>query len=613
MKTREEKAFSLRPLFNKHPRSGDMFADSLGRMVGLSRLQQIYDNIRAQDVTGIGFVNAAMEHLGISVDVSDSDVQLIPKSGPTVVVSNHPMGTTEGLLLMHVIHRVRPDVKFLTTSLATRFPEMADHIIAVDSLGDDGAGRRNAHGLLRAMHWVKRGGLLVVFPSGSVSRLDLKRARITDPPWQSGIAHLVRRTGAAVVPMHIDGHSGALFQFLAPISSRARALMLGRMLLKQQGHKIPIQIGRPIVNRKLVQFDCDQQMVDYLRLRCYLLSRRNKWRARQATRNEAELEEIVPPIKRDHLEREISRLPQDQLLLSSGDYDVYYGTARQLPNILLELGRLREITFRAVGEGTGHAIDLTPHDHYYVHLFVWHRKDREILGAYRLGRADQIIRTHGVKGIYTNDFFAMDPKLFKQLNDQALEMGRSFVQQRYQRSPSSLLLLWKGISRYLHKHPQYRYLFGPVSISNDYTPMSHQLLCRCLRTNVFDRGLSRLVRARNPFRFKADWRLCPDARVGKALPLTEVSEFVSDLEADHKSIPILVKQYLKLGGRLLAFGVDPDFGNVVDGLLVVDMAQADPKRLKRYMGAENLREYRAYHAGLLKTTAEQTEANTPAA
>jgi putative hemolysin len=279
---------------------------------------------------------------------------------------------------------------------------------------------------------------------------------------------------------------------------------------------------------------------------------------------------------------------QGQPLLESGVYQVFCARATQLPAVLPEIGRLREIAFRAVGEGTGRARDLDRFDAAYRHLFVWDRERQEIAGAYRLGATDEILASDGLAGLYTRTLFDYGHELLAQLGP-ALELGRSFVAPAYQRDFSPLLLLWKGISRFVACHPRYRRLFGVVSISDAYESTSRQLMIRFLQTTRFDADLGRLVRARNP---PAPPRggLVESQTVDR---LEDVSALVRGLEPDGKDMPVLLRQYLKLNARLLGFSIDPAFGNVLDGLVVVDLDDVEPAILGRYMGREEAAAFRA--------------------
>ncbi|HKQ70920.1 MAG TPA: GNAT family N-acyltransferase, partial [Polyangiaceae bacterium] len=266
----------------------------------------------------------------------------------------------------------------------------------------------------------------------------------------------------------------------------------------------------------------------------------------------------------------------------------------QIPSVLAEIGRLREVTFREADEGTGKATDLDHFDRSYVHLFVFDRQDRALVGAYRMGLTDEQL-ARGARGLYTSSLFAIDPELFRKLGP-ALEMGRSFVCARYRRSASGLFLLWRGIGQFIAERPQYRTLFGPVSISASYTEASRELMVDFILQADHMHPLSRYVRARNPFAQKRR------ASFDNGLPVTrflrdidDISGVVSDIEADQKGVPVLFKQYLKLGGKMLGFNVDPEFSGVLDGLVVVDLLETNEKTLSRYLGAGAAERFRAHH------------------
>ena len=244
------------------------------------------------------------------------------------------------------------------------------------------------------------------------------------------------------------------------------------------------------------------------------------------------------------------------------------------PNILTELGRLRELAFRAVKEGSGKPLDLESYDSYYDHLFIWDREKLRIVGAYRLGGTDRILPEHGRSGLYTSSLFRIKRGLLDQI-DPAIELGRSFVRLEEQKSFAPLMLLWRGISLYVCRYPRYRYLFGPVSISAAYSSMSKRLLMRFLEIHSSLPQLGKLIKPRNPPRMRGHRSVDPAQFSMVVRDLKEVNELISELEADGKSMPVLVRQYLKLGGQLLGFNIDPEFGDVLDGLMLFDVPAMD--------------------------------------
>ena len=278
------------------------------------------------------------------------------------------------------------------------------------------------------------------------------------------------------------------------------------------------------------------------------------------------------------LRSEIDSLDCEALLATQGNLEVYLATAQQIPNILHEIGRLREISFQAVGEGSGREIDLDRFDEHYLHLFLWDREEKHVPGAYRLAPTDKTIAEHGPTGLYCSTLFEFEPAFLEHLNP-SLELGRSFVIPAYQKSLAPLLALWKGIAAYVSRNPRYHRLFGPVSISHDYTPLSQDIIVKFLRENRWNRELGPLVRPLNPFPGNPEISPLLDS-------IDQVSARVAESEADSKGIPVLLKQYLKLNATLLEFNVDPAFSDCLDALILVDLHDAPANVLSRYMGKE---------------------------
>jgi putative hemolysin len=367
--------------------------------------------------------------------------------------------------------------------------------------------------------------------------------------------------------------------------------MLGRELLRRRGAAIEVRIGSPIPYRRLASHT-DHELVAYLRSRTCILSERRPLSepAVQPRATPGAARPIVPAPPVEALVEEVERLPADRMLVDAGDEAVYVATEPEIPNLLREIGRQREITFREAGEGTGREIDLDEFDSSYRHLFIWNRVKRELVGAYRIGLTDELLRS-GSCGLYTSTLFHFKPRLFKAMGP-ALEMGRSFIRPEYQKSYAGLVLLWKGIGQFVVRNPRYTTLFGPVSISSSYRSASQRLMVSFLEQNKYAHEWSRWVRARIPVSTErtVPGRLHPSQLVN----LEDVSSFIAEIEADHKGVPILLKQYLRLGGQLLGFNVDPQFSNVLDVLVMVDLRRTAPKILTRYMGRDGVSRFQAF-------------------
>jgi putative hemolysin len=504
------------------------------------------------------FGTRALAALSVSADVPSEHVHHIPSSGAIVVVANHPLGAIDGLLLISLLSRVRSDIKLLGNSVLRYVPALRPYLLQVDVFGGARSAGRNGIALRQAMRWLDRGGCLVVFPAGEVAHQATSDGRTLDSPWRTTAAELAARTGASVVPIFIEGRNSRLFHAAGRIHPFLRTALLPREMFAMRGRTIPVRIGQPVPGDEIAALPDGRARTEGLRARVDALAATPVASRGCADEIAANIDAIGP-----------------RVLLESGTYQVFCAPAADLPAILPEIGRLRELTFRHAGEGTGSARDLDRFDATYDHLFVWDRTHREIAGAYRIGATDVVAR-HGVEGLYTRTLFEYDTPLLDQIGP-ALELGRAFVQPEYQRDFSPLLLLWKGIARLVARSGRYSRLFGVVSISDRYNSASRQLLVKFLQTHRFDVDLSRLVRAKNPPAPFADTAV----HATTVTSLEDVSSLVRRIEPDGKDIPVLLRQYLKLNAKLLGFTVDRDFGHVIDGLVVVDLVKVAPRILAR--------------------------------
>lgn len=549
---------------------------------GIARLIRLRDDAKKFD-DPFAFVEVALRDLQVQLELPAFEEDNIPATGPVVITANHPYGGLDGLTAIATIGRRRRDLRILANPELAQLGGLGSIMIPVDPFGGPKAKRANVAGMRRAVRHLEEGGALLIFPAGEVSHLNLRTWSVSDPPWSATAARLIRLSGAPVVPMYFGGANSALFQLAGMVHPRLRTLLLPHELGNKLGARVAIRVGQPLAVSKLAVFESDEQLVAHLRLKTYLLAGANGSTVRAPAEAAAErtLEAIAPAVDPERLSCEIETLPPEMLLLSSGRMRVYCAPTARIPWTLQELGRLRELTFRAVGEGTGRSADIDVFDDYYEHLFVWNTETREIVGAYRLGRTDEISRRFGKRGLYTSTLFDYND-LFIKLLGPALELGRSFVRVEYQKSFASLMLLWKGIGEYVSRHPRYCRLIGPVSISNDYRPLSRELLVGFLRKKNFDPLAPTLVRPKKPFRGRFSVRSLGGHNETLA-DIETLSTVVADLEPDGKGAPVLLRQYLKLGGRMLGFNVDPDFGNALDCLVLVDLRKTNPRVLRKYM------------------------------
>jgi putative hemolysin len=573
----------------------------LDEVSGLAAVQRIYDRtVEVMAETGKSFCDAALDAMDLSVRVNRADVDRIPKKGALVVTANHPFGGVEGVVLASLMGRVRGDVKLLANELLEVFTELTPQLISLDVFGGESAAKKNAAGMREAMRHLKDGGCLIVFPAGEVSHFRGADLGVTDSEWQRGVGMLVRRSGASVLPVYVPGGNGVVFNALGMVHPKLRTMQLPKSTARRCGTSMEIRVGGVIPAKKLAEHGDDAEVMRYLRQRVYLMRYRAAGEASDGQKapvvpvQAVGAVEVICETEPAVIEKEIARLPAEALLVPGEEYCAYLARPRQIPHVLREIGRLREITFRAVGEGTGKALDLDEFDNHYLHLFVYHKKDRRIVGAYRLGRVDLIVRAKGKKGLYTSTLFNYPEKLLQQLGG-AVEMGRSFVRAEYQRSHQPLLMLWRGIGTFVVRNPRYYALFGPVSISAAYASVSRQLMVKYLLTDELRADGAEMVKARAPFRMRR-YQGLDDKTLARLIRDTDdISDFVGDIEPDAKGIPVLLSQYLKLGARILNLNVDKDFGGCVDALVTVDLRKTEPKLLKRYMGEEGLATFHKQH------------------
>ncbi|GAA4648811.1 GNAT family N-acetyltransferase [Kistimonas scapharcae] len=563
----------------------------LERLLGLSYLDRLYRQ-RVHTETPKDFVRVALRLLGLRYTSTRDIVDSVPAEGSLVVVANHPFGGAEGLAIIDLLLKVRPDTRVLANQVLNGIPELRELFIGVDILGTQNRRRANREAIERAREWVQGGGVLLVFPAGEVASWNWKKRRVTEAPWRTTAAAIIRETGASVLPVFVAGNNSRLFHMLGVVHPALRTLRLVRELINKRGQIIQLSPGKLITPSDRRQLNNDKALTNFLRLNTLLLREHTTGSENQAATQARTLQPLIEPVPQALLAEDISQLMAERRLLEKGEMEVWCASATELPHILKEIGRLRELTFRIVGEGTGYEMDVDQYDRDYLHLFLWHKSRQEIVGAYRLGLVDRLYEQQGLEGIYSRSLFQYDATFLKKLGG-CLEMGRSFVRPEYQKSITALMFLWKGIGAFIVKHPQYRILFGPVSISNDYSELSRQLMASCLQANNYDKTLADLVRPTAPLADEPTALWDPDHLEGLS-HVEGLSLLIQTIEKD-KGVPILIKHYLKLQGEFAGFNVDKNFNNALDGLIVVDLKKVDDRMLGKYLGNEGMVLFRNRH------------------
>jgi putative hemolysin len=573
------------------------FRRSVPRLLPMERIRELYR--RAQQPVNRSLLENVLTEMRVEYQVSAADLARIPARGPVLVTANHPFGVLDGAILGALLSQVRQDVKLLTNFLLAGIPELHEHCIFVDPFGGPGVAARNRQGLRQAVNWLRAGGMLAMFPAGEVSYVHVRQMEIADSNWSPAVSRLIQITGAEALPVFFQGRNSVPFQAMGLLHPRLRTAWLLNEFLSQTDKKVEVRIGSTISPAIVGRAGTGPEGATYLRWRTYLLAQRRRPRrqlppALRSMLPKRTQQAIAPAESSQALRAEFEQFRREPCLEENREFCVHIAQAGKIPALMQELGRLREITFREAGEGTGRCRDLDRFDHYYKHVLLWSKTNNELAGAYRMGLTSEILPAFGGDGLYTSTLFRYHPGVFERLGS-ALELGRSFIRPEYQRQYAPLLMLWKGIGRYLAAHPELAILFGAVSISSRYNRVSRELIVRFFQAREKDHELASLIAPRRPF--QPGWIRPGDSPTAcdRLQNLDDLADPIGDLETDGKGIPILLKQYAKLGGRLVSFNVDRNFSGVLDGLVLVDLRQTDPAALARYMGKDGVASFRRYH------------------
>ncbi len=550
---------------------GENTARILMSLLQFDKINQIY--ARHYDKDSMAFTHSVLNDAGIKYNISKPDLVKIPSEGGFIIIANHPYGGVEGLILLDAISEKRPDFKIMANFLFNWIDPIKDKVFGVNPFETHKNAYSSFHGLKKAFIHVCSGHPLVIFPAGEVSSYQDNPKMIADPHWNSSIIRFIKNAEVPVIPMYFHGGNSWLFHFMGRMHPLLRTIKIPSELLNKQNETINIRVGNPISVKEQEEFHDISKYGRYLRAKTYALGTSLEFDNKN--QNEAHSEPIFKAIDTDVLAHEIISITPHYQLLQWQNYMVYCAPSTLIPNLTAEIGRLREITFREVGEGTQQSTDLDEFDAYYHQLFIWDSNLQRIVGGYRIGKGKDIISRFGIKGFYTQTLFRMDKRMLPILSE-SIELGRSFVVKDYQRKPMSLFLLWKGILCLLQKNNNYSYLIGPVSISNSYTKLSQEVMIEYIKKHHFDHGIARYVKPRKPFVSKLP-NVDTEILTEKITDFNTLDQIIRDIEPLNHKMPVLLKKYLDLGGKIASFNVDPQFSNTVDGFLLLELSLVKPE------------------------------------
>lgn len=563
-------AEDLADAIHLHGMSGNVLSRLLMQILGLNKINKVYNQLNEK--SGLEFIDALLDHMQLQHIVDEADLERIPKTGPFIVVSNHPFGGIDGILLIKLFSRIRPDFRVMANFLLSKIEPIKDCFLPVNPFENRKNASSSYSGIKNSFVHLENGASLGIFPAGEVSTFYSDNNQICDKQWQDSIIKFIKKAEVPVIPVYFKGSNSWLFHLLGRIHPTLRTAKLPSELLNKKNKKIRIRIGSPIPVKEQKKFTDISKYGRYLRARSYALGTPLEVRKlfSRSIRRPKKVEEIIDPISQELLLSEMNAVKKSHLLFTSKNYSVICAPSFEMPYILQEIGRLRETTFRDVGEGTNHSTDLDEFDLYYNQLVIWDDEAYKIVGAYRVGLGKEILEQYGIKGFYTQSLFKIRKDFYPVLNE-SMELGRSFIVKDYQRKPLSLFLLWKGILYFLLKHPEYRYLIGPVSISNEFSKFSKSLIVDFIKKNYYDEEFAKYIFPRKEFYFPAELNVDKDIFLETAeTDISKIDKVIKDVE-QKISMPVLLKKYLSLNAKIIGFNIDPHFNDALDGLIILDI------------------------------------------
>ncbi len=554
--------------FNLKQFSLKAISNSIPEITGASKLNKIINKLI--NLKGIDFIDKILEELNIEFNFPEKDLKKIPKKGPFIVVSNHPFGALDYLLLIRMIAIARPDFKIISKFLLKNLEPLSKYLIIEES--DYLDEKDYSYSVLTEAYQNLQAGIPIgIFPASESVNISVTGSNFTDKKWLKPVLRFVKYSNVPVVPVYLSINDGLIYRVLKSIYPTIKLSSIPTELLNKKKSKITARIGNSITIAEQEEFDDLSSYSRYLRARTFLLNSNdniNQFFFPKILQN-APIEQIIPPIETEIIATEILNL-KNNLILSQQNYEVYFAESNLIPNILNEIGRLREITFRQVGEGTNKSFDLDEYDLYYHHLILWDTENKQIAGAYRIGKGLEIYSKYGKKGFYLSSLFKFSEQ-FIPILQKSMELGRSFVVKEYQQKRLPLFLLWKGLMFFILKYPEYKYLIGPVSISNSYSKISKSVIVEFIKQNFFNIELSYYVKPKKPF--KPDFGNMDTSILNNenTEDFKNIDKILDDLEIELSTAPVLLKKYIRENAKIISFNIDPKFNDALDGLMILEL------------------------------------------
>lgn len=566
-------------------------ASTLMKLTKIDEVNRLYDKLK--DKTGKDFFDSFVRYRDLKYIVFEEDLAKIPKTGPFILVSNHPLGAIDGILMCKILTEIRPDFKVMGNFLLEKIKPMEPYVISVNPFENRKEMRSSASGMRAALQHLESGGCLGIFPAGEVSNKNNPFGEIRDKAWEKPAMKLIKKAKVPVVPMYFHAENSTLFYQIARIHPDLQTVMLPAEMMKKRDEPIRVRIGKPVLTKIIDEQEDIEELGEFLRNKIQMLKSYYERRKSipeilklpdlklnfSVKKEENRVYNIIDETPAQDMIDEVERQRKsDKMLFSNGNYEVFFSEYKDIPNIMREIGRQRELTFRAVGEGSNLPFDLDKYDAYYHHLFLWDNAANKLAGAYRMALGKNVMRKYGIEGFYTSSLFDFDPEL-QPFFRKVIEMGRAYISAEYQQKPLPLFLLWRGIVHVCLRNPDHKFLMGGVSISNKFSEFSKSLMIEFMRSHYYDSAVAQYIHPKNEFKVKLrerDKNLFFDEMESD---LNKLDKAIDDLEPEMR-LPVLIKKYIKQNAKVISFNVDPNFNDAIDGLMYIRISDLPESTIK---------------------------------
>ena len=566
-------------------------ASAVMQITKINKVNELYDKLK--DKVGKDFFDSFVRERGLKYVVFEEDLAKIPKEGPFILVSNHPLGAIDGILMAKILTEIRPDFKIMGNFFLEKIKPMEPFVISVNPFENRKNLRNSATGMRETLKHLENGGCVGIFPAGEVSNKNNEFNEIMDKTWEKPALKLIKMSKVPVIPMYFHAKNSTMFYQLAKIHPDLQTLLLPSEMMLKREKPIRIRIGKQVSVKTLDELDNIEEIGEFLQKKIYILKsyyEKRKSIAEQLnlpnlklnfplTKEENVVQNIIDETPQEDLLRDIENLNKaEKMLFRNGNYEVYFAKYSEIPFLMREIGRQRELTFRKIGEGSNLPFDLDQYDEHYHHLFLWDSVAKKLVGAYRMALGSEVMKKHGIQGFYTSSLFEFDPEL-QPFFRKVIEMGRAYISTEYQQKPLPLFLLWRGIVHVCLRNPEHKFLMGGVSISDKFSEFSKSLMIEFMRSHYYDSAVAQYIHPKKEFKVKLkdrDKHLFFDEVESD---LNKLDKIIDDLEPEMR-LPVLIKKYIKQNAKVVSFNVDPGFNDAIDGLMYIRISELPESTIK---------------------------------